>query len=108
MGPLGHLARPLTPNSGAKALVFLGRDNGLPWNAALDVRVGSDLEGGDDASHVGSSPASRHRVGYVVVRLGATSRHRSPVNGLTTIESPPNSRAFTRAVGPQASANQLS
>src|SRR5258705_11651639 len=28
---LGHLARPLTPKSGAKAIVFLGRDNGLPW-----------------------------------------------------------------------------
>src|SRR5260370_36739765 len=38
---LGHLARPLTPKSAAKAIVFLGRDNGLPWNAALDVRVGS-------------------------------------------------------------------
>jgi len=36
---LGHLARSLTPKSGAKAIVFLGRDNGLPWNAALDVRV---------------------------------------------------------------------
>jgi hypothetical protein len=35
MGLLGHLARPLTPKSGAKAIVFLGRDNGLPWNAAL-------------------------------------------------------------------------
>src|SRR5258705_7005545 len=43
MGLLGHLARPLTPKSGAKAIVFLGRDNGLPWNAALDVRVGSSL-----------------------------------------------------------------
>jgi len=41
VGLLGHLARPLTPKSGAKAIVFLGRDNGLPWNAALDVRVGS-------------------------------------------------------------------
>jgi len=41
MGLLGHLARPLTPNPGVKAIVFLGRDNGLPWNAALDARVGS-------------------------------------------------------------------
>src|SRR6266852_8924409 len=31
---LGHLARPLTPKSGAKAIVFLGRDNGLPWKGA--------------------------------------------------------------------------
>jgi len=31
---LGHLARPITPKSGAKSLsCFLGRDNGLPWNA---------------------------------------------------------------------------
>jgi len=37
MGPLGHPARRLTPNSNAKAIVFLGRDNGLPWNAALDI-----------------------------------------------------------------------
>jgi hypothetical protein len=43
MGLLGHLGRPLTPKSGAKAIVFLGRDNGLPWNAALDVRIGSIL-----------------------------------------------------------------
>jgi len=41
---LGHLARPLTPKSGAKAIVFLGRNNGLPWNAALDIRVGSNSE----------------------------------------------------------------
>src|SRR5258705_1316750 len=32
------------PRSEAKAIVYLGRDNGLPWNAAPDVRVGSKSE----------------------------------------------------------------
>jgi hypothetical protein len=51
MGLLGHLARPLTPKSGAKAIVFLGRDNGLPRNAALDVRVGSIATKIDHSGH---------------------------------------------------------
>ena len=60
MGLLGRLARPLTPKAGAKAIVFLGRDNGLPWNAALDARVGSNLEVAAIANHVCSTPNNRH------------------------------------------------
>ena len=59
MGLLGRLARPLTPKAGAKAIVFLGRDNGLPWNAALDIRVGSTLEVAAIANHVCSTPNNR-------------------------------------------------
>src|SRR5258708_19231673 len=62
-----------------------------------------------DTGHrsIGSSPASRHRGGYVVVRLRATSGHGSPLYGLTTIYSPPNTPAFTPAVGPQPPANHV-
>src|SRR5260370_11849085 len=42
MGLFGSSRPP--PHSEAKAIVFLGRDNGLPWNAAPDVRVGSKSE----------------------------------------------------------------
>jgi carbonic anhydrase len=45
MGLLGHLARPLTPKSGAKAIVFLGRDNGLPWNRGAGCPRCAKVEG---------------------------------------------------------------
>jgi hypothetical protein len=60
MGLLGHLARPLTPKSGAKAIVFLGRDNGFLGNAALDVRSGSKADLSVPNSDVGFSPMSGH------------------------------------------------
>ena len=49
--------------------MFLGRDNGLPWNAALDVRVGSNPEVAALARHVRSTLKSRHRQAVRHVRL---------------------------------------
>ena len=76
MGLLGHLARPLTPKSGAKAIVFLGRDNGLPWNAALDVRVGSKAPFRPSAclKHANNTPAPQGTACYSIT---SSARERS-------------------------------
>jgi len=75
MGLLGHLARPLTPKSGAKAIVFLGRDNGLPWNAALDVRVGSKAVLTAPKSDFRSSPNNGHHASERPLPKGAKRGH---------------------------------
>src|SRR5260370_760210 len=108
---LGTMRLLLDHQSAPKPRNVLARQ---PASATVDQEANCSLRADvfrfpPDTGHrsIGSSPASRHRGGYVVVRLRATSGHGIPLNGLTTIWSPPNSRAFTRAVGPQAAANQV-
>jgi len=108
MGRFVHLARSLTPKSGAKAIVFLGRDNGLPWNAALDVNVELSASFGSCADDFRVAPVSEGSHGDTVHRNRKPETALSPFGDATLGRVPHNRQRIqghTQPVQPSYNAN---